>query len=123
MSELWPLRRRAERVRPGPLVVDLPDGPAGTLVDISELGALLELPAPNPPNSLMSFQVHFAHGVVRLHGRVVRCSPRYDRLSRVSWSDAASYHVAVEFVDLASQSTSNLRDLLRPASPTPGQTS
>jgi hypothetical protein len=104
-------------------VVNLPDGPAGTLVDISELGALLDLPAPNEPNSLVAFQVHFAHGIVSLHGRVVRCSPRYDRLSRVSWADAASYHVAVEFVDLASHSASTLRDLLRLTPAAPDQTS
>ena len=110
--------RRAKRVRPGPLKVDVHAGPSGTLLDLSELGALLDLPAPHDVDSCASFDLHSDDGVVSLHGRIVRCTPRYDRLWRVAWVDPepVSYHVAVEFFDAAEQSATTLLGILAKAS-------
>jgi hypothetical protein len=111
-----PKQRRAERLRPGPLRVDIDSGRSGTLVDLSEYGALLDLPAPKEVNSQLSFDLHWDGHPVRLHGRVVRSHPCYEGGSRVVWMEPASYHVAVEFFDLEAQCTVTLRDVLRNAS-------
>jgi hypothetical protein len=112
----YPKERRAARLRPGPLRVDLQSGGTGTLVDLSEFGALLDLPTPNDVDSHVSFDLHWENVPVRLHGRVVRSTPRYEGPWRIAWTEPASYHVAVEFFDLAAQCATTLRDLLQKAS-------
>jgi hypothetical protein len=47
-----------------------------------------------------------------MHGRVVRSTPRYEGSWRVEWMEPLNYHVAVEFFDIAAQSTTTLRELL-----------
>ena len=112
-------QRRAERIRPGPLRLELSSGRSGTLLDLSEFGALLDLPAPEPVNSHISFDLHCDGGPVPLQGRVVRSTPRYDDGAwRVEWMEPLSYHVGVEFFDLAAQCATTLRALLRKASET-----
>ena len=106
-------QRRAERRRPGPLRVDLPSGDYGTLVDLSEFGALLELPTPNAVDSHLHFDLQSEHGAVSLQGRVVRSTPHYETSFRVTWTEPTSYHVAVEFFDLGSQCAMTLKDLLK----------
>jgi hypothetical protein len=110
-----PTQRRAERVRPGPLRVDVQSGPSGTLIDLSEYGALLELPAPKPVGSALAFDLHWDGVPVRIQGRVVRSTPRYEGSWRVEWMEPVNFHVAVEFFDLAAQCTTTLRELLRKA--------
>jgi hypothetical protein len=115
-------QRRGKRVRPGPLRVDIPPGRSGTVVDLSESGALLELPAPADVNSHLSLDLHWEGIPVRLQGRVVRSTPCYEGASRVAWVDPAGYHVAVEFFDLAAQCAMTLREVLQKAGEAaPGQ--
>lgn len=108
-------QRRAERLRPGPLRVDIEAGSSGTVVDLSEFGALLDLPAPGEVNTQLAFDLHWDGIPVRLHGRVVRSTPNYDGASRVAWLEPASYHVAVEFFDLVGQCAITLQDVLQKA--------
>lgn len=108
-------QRRAERLRPGPLRVDIEAGDSGTLVDLSEFGALLDLPTPGVVSSVLTFDLHWDGIPVRLHGRVVRSTPNYDGPSRVAWMEPASHHVAVEFFDLAAQCAITLQDVLQKA--------
>jgi hypothetical protein len=110
-----PTQRRAERVRPGPLRVDIHGGPSGTLVDLSEFGALFELPAAQPVGSKISFDLHWDATPILMHGRVVRSTPRYEGSWRVEWMEPDNHQVAVEFFDLAAQCTTTLRELLRKA--------
>jgi hypothetical protein len=105
-------RRRANRVRSGPLRVQLDAGPAGTLIDLNEFGALLELPAPHDVTSHVTFDLYWEGVPVRLHGRVVRTTPCFDSDARVAWGEPASYHVAVEFFDLADQCAITLHDVV-----------
>ena len=95
--------------------MDVQGKESGTLVDISELGALLELVSPQRVDSHIPFDLHWDAGPVRLHGRVVRSTPRYEGPERVTWMEPTSYHVAVEFFDVEAQSVTTLRDLLRKA--------
>ena len=111
-------QRRAARLRPGPLRVELASGRSGTLLDLSEFGALLDLPAPEPVDRHISFDLHCDGGPVTLQGRVVRATPRYDGAWRVEWVEPLSYHVGVEFFDLAAQCATTLRVLLQKASET-----
>ena len=105
-------QRRGHRVRPGPLRVEIHGGASGTLVDLSEYGALLELPAPERVGSRLSFDLHWDDVPLVMHGRVVRSTPRYEGSWRVEWMEPINYHVAVEFFDVAAQSTTTLRELL-----------
>ena len=114
-----PTQRRAHRVRPGPLRVDIQAGPSGTLVDLSEYGALLELPEPQAVGGSISFDLHWDGTPILMHGRIVRSSPRYEGSWRVEWMEPVSHQVAVEFFDLAAQCTTTLRELLRKAGETP----
>ena len=114
-----PAQRRAERVRPGPLRIDVHQGPSGTLIDLSEYGALLELPAGQPVGGRLTFDLHWDTTPILMHGRVVRSTPRYEGSWRVEWMEPDSYHVAVEFFDLAAQCATTLRELLRKAAPPP----
>jgi hypothetical protein len=109
--------RRSKRVRPGPLRVDVGEGRSGTLIDLSELGALFELPAAQEVDSYASFDLHADQGIVTLHGRIVRCTPRYETPWRVAWEDPepAAYHVAVEFFDIVAHAATTLREILNTA--------
>jgi hypothetical protein len=98
---------------PRPLRVDVHAGPSGVLLDLSNLGALMELPTPNDVNSELAFDVCWEDSRVRLHGRVLRSTPCYDRQSRVTWGEPASYRVAVEFFGGASPRSTALQDLVR----------
>jgi hypothetical protein len=101
------------------LRVDIQAGPSGTLVDLSEYGALLELPEPQAVGGSISFDLHWDGTPILMHGRIVRSSPRYEGSWRVEWMEPVSHQVAVEFFDLAAQCTTTLRELLRKAGETP----
>jgi len=105
--------RRAERLRPGPLRVEMESGAHGTLVDLSELGALLDLPTSGNIGSHVAFDLHWEGTPVRLQGRVVRSTP-IEEGDRVAWAEPTSYHVAIEF-DLEARDTLRLQDVLRRA--------
>ena len=85
------------------------------MIDLSEYGALLELSAPEPVGSRISFDLHWGDVPVPMHGRVVRSTPRYEGSWRVEWMEPINHHVAVEFFDLAAQCTTTLREVLRKA--------
>ena len=106
-------RRRANRVRSGPLPLDVVGGPRGTLVDINEFGACIELPAPMDVARRLTFDLFWKGLPIRLHGRVVRSTAYWDRDRRVTWGEPASYHVAVEFFDVAAQCAVTLLDAVK----------
>ena len=105
-------RRRANRVKSGPLPVALETGASGTLVDLNEFGACIELPAPQDVNSRVSFELKWEGVTVRLQGRVVRSTPYFDEEARLTWGEPASYHVALEFFDLAAECAIKLHDVV-----------
>jgi hypothetical protein len=104
-------RRRAARVEPGPLRVRLEGTWDGILVDISELGALVQLPVPQTIHTTITLEVEWEHATLLLAGRVVRSSPSpvdADRPPR----GLTDYYVAVEFTPLPEQSGATLRSIV-----------
>lgn len=104
-------RRRARRVRPGPLRVRLFRS-EGTLIDISETGALVRLPrreavALRP----ITLTVEWHENTVLLRVRVVRSTSHRIELPTAVLT-RAEHHVAIEFVDLASPAAATLRRLI-----------
>jgi hypothetical protein len=99
-------RRRAIRVEPGPLRVRLEGTWDGILVDISELGALVQLPVPQTIHTTITLEVEWEHVTLLLAGRVVRSSP-----SPVE-GGLTDYYVAVEFTPMPEQSGVALRTIV-----------
>jgi hypothetical protein len=105
-------RRRGIRIESA-LRVEVTQTVVGTLVDLNEFGALIDLPAPFEPDSRLSFDVFWEGSPIRLHGRVVRSTPSYERDSRLTWGEPSGYHVAVEFFDTATQSVIKLHQAVQ----------
>jgi hypothetical protein len=68
-------RRRSARVRPGPLRVRLHRTCEGILVDISETGALVQLPSWQATAKQVTLQLEWQDALLPLPGRVVRSNP------------------------------------------------
>ena len=83
-------RRRAERVRIGPVEVRLSGTCHGSLIDLSVLGALVQLPVAQTADDSVTLQVETAGAPIQIRARIVRSMP------------AGSQHrVAIEFEDLS----------------------
>ena len=104
-------RRRSQRVQPGPLRVRLHRMCEGFLVDISATGALVRLPAAQPPDKRITLQLEWQAETVQLTARVVRSTPQ--QMSTASATLARTeYHVAVEFSEIPADSAPVLERLL-----------
>ncbi len=104
-------RRRAIRVEPGPLRVRLEGTWDGILVDISELGALVQLPVPQTIHTTITLEVEWEHVTLLLAGRVVRSSPSPVEGNRPPLG-LTDYYVAVEFTPMPEQSGAALRTIV-----------
>ena len=104
-------RRRAVRIEPGPLRVRLSGKWDGILVDISEMGALVQLPVPQTVHSSITLDVEWEHATLQLSGRVVRSSPSPGEATRTR-TGLTDYYVAVEFEPLPGPSDAALKRLL-----------
>jgi hypothetical protein len=105
-------RRRATRVRPGPLRVRLHRTCEGILVDISETGALVQVPSSLAANKPVTLSLESPDTLLRLPGRVVRSIPHQLELASATLA-RKEYKVAVEFSDLASDQVEALRRLIK----------
>ena len=92
-------RRRAERSEPGPLRVRLFGRWEGVLINISSIGALFQLPIPQPVDSDITLDVEFERGTLQLTGRVVRSSPFPFGGRPQAPLTPTDYYVAVEFAE------------------------
>jgi hypothetical protein len=89
-------RRRAERVRLGTVNVRL-SGIGGTeIVDLSVLGAMLQVPITQAPDSSVVLEVESSTQILDLRARVVRSTPR-----PAGAGERATWFVAIEFDDLS----------------------
>jgi hypothetical protein len=104
-------RRRAVRIEPGPLRVRLSGKWDGFLVDISEFGALVQLPVPQTIHTPITLDVEWEHATLQLSGRVVRSSPPPGEAQRNA-AGLADYYVAVEFAPLPEAADATLKRLL-----------
>jgi hypothetical protein len=113
-SELRPGndRRRAARVRPGPLRIRLHRTCEGILLDISETGALVQVPTSMPADRAVTLSLESPDTLLRLPGRVVRSSPHQVELASATLA-RKEYKVAVEFSDIPQDQVDALRRLIK----------
>lgn len=103
-------RRRTERVRlTWPMRVNVTN--KGTLIDLSEGGALLLLGRSYDLGKQIPVAIEAGTGTVHLAARVVRCTPAAAH-TQPSTVGETSYHVAVEFLALTPGAAEALRQLL-----------
>lgn len=105
-------RRRSRRVSPGPLRVRLHRTCEGILVDISETGALVQVPSSMPPDRRVTLNLESHDALLRLPGRVVRSIPHQVQLAAATLA-RTEFQVAVEFSDLPEDQVSALRRLIK----------
>lgn len=105
-------RRRAARVRPGPLRVRLHRTCEGFLVDISEQGALIQLPLAQTPQKQITLHLDLDSESLELLARVVRSIPHKVQLPSATVA-RTEYQVAVEFSELPEATVSALKRLLK----------
>ena len=103
-------RRRAARVKPGPLRVRFHRTCEGILIDISETGALVQLPS-TPPARQVTFQLEVEDVTIALHAHVVRTKPYKVELPTATLARPA-YHVALEFKDLTSSAVAAVKHIV-----------
>jgi hypothetical protein len=108
----YPAQRRARRLQTSAVRVHLSPG---TVINLSEVGALLELPVRVELGSTLSFRLECDGTVATLHGRVMWSQPPRDLHARVEWRESDRYQVGVEFIDVSDQSRTTLREVLRKA--------
>lgn len=113
-SDLRPAgeHRRFRRVRAGPLRVRLHRTCEGILVDISESGALVQVPSSMPPDRQVTVNLDIGDTPLQLSGRVVRSSPHKLQMAEATLA-RTEYQVAVEFSDLPADQVAALHPLLK----------
>lgn len=104
-------RRRVERIRLGPLRVRLHGTREGSLIDISELGALVRLPTPQTPDKQISLHLEWKGETVELQARVIRSTPHRVELPTAVLA-RTEYQVALEFSDLSQDTVTTLRRII-----------
>lgn len=105
-------RRRAARVRPGPLRIRLHRTCEGILVDISETGALVQVPSSLAADKSVTLSLETDDALLRLPARVVRSIPHQLELAAATLA-RKEYKVAVEFSDLPDDQVNALRHLIK----------
>lgn len=104
-------RRKAERVRPGPLRVRVFRS-EGSLIDISLSGAFVRLPRLEAVDAEVTLIVDWDEKALLLRARVVRSVPQRVQLANAVLK-RIEYHVALQFVGLPPETVTTLRELLR----------
>ena len=105
-------QRRFRRVRPGPLRVRLHRTCEGILVDISESGALVQVPWKMTPDRQVTVNLDIGDAPLQLHGRVVRSSPHKLQMADATLA-RTEYQIAVEFSELPPDQVAALQRLLK----------
>lgn len=105
--------RRAERVRPGPLRIRLHRTCEGFLVDISETGALVQVPWSMSPDRQIVLNLEVQDALLRLPARVVRSVPQPLQTAEATLT-RTEYKIALEFSDLPAEQAAALKRLLKP---------
>ena len=99
-------------MQPGPLRVRLHRTCEGILVDISETGALVQVPSSLAPDKPVTLSLESSDTLLRLPGRVVRSIPHQLELAAATLA-RKEYKVAVEFSELPSEQVEALRRLIK----------
>lgn len=84
----------------------------GILVDISETGALVQLPSSQTPSKPVTLQVEWEDAILPLPGRVIRSRPHRLELATATLA-RPEYQVAVEFEELTPEAIALLKHIIR----------
>jgi hypothetical protein len=107
-----PARRVAGRVRPRPISVELSNIGRGTLINISESGALVDISDPQNVGREVAFSLEWDRLRLDLRGSIVRCKLRQEGGGRLVWAEATSYEIAVRFAEMPASSAKILADVI-----------
>jgi hypothetical protein len=84
----------------------------GTLIDISQLGALVRLPIAHTPDKHVTLHLEWNDETVQFRARIVRSTPHRVKLPTAVLA-RTEHHVGLEFRDLSQDSAAALRRLIR----------
>lgn len=105
-------RRKSPRFRTGPLRVRLHRTCEGILVDLSETGALVQLPIAPAPQKEVTLQVEWDDTTLQLRARVIHSSPQALHLPSATLV-RPTFHVAVEFSAVEPDTATMVRRILQ----------
>jgi hypothetical protein len=105
-------RRGAGRVRPRSLPIELLPSGRGTVVNMSQSGALVNMAARQTIGSEVAFILRWHRRNLELRGHVVRCEARQEDRARLVWAEPMSYYVAVRFANMPASSAQTLAMLI-----------
>lgn len=103
-------RRRAKRVRPGPLTVSLYERD-GELIDISDVGAAIRVASAHASGDFLAFVLRWREESILLRGRVVRSDARRIEPIQDRGFARVEHQIGVEFAELPPQSVDQLQRL------------
>lgn len=105
-------RRRAERVSPVPLRVRLHRKCEGILINLSELGALVQLPSAPSPDKPITLHLEWQDITFQIRARVVRSIRRRLELPTAMLA-RTEYQVGLEFGDLSQDAAAIVRQIIQ----------
>ncbi len=107
-----PDRRRNERTLFEPLRVRLDRKHEGIAIELSEGGALLQLPVAPPQDREFAIQIEWQDTVVTLQVRVVRAVQRGVQLESATLA-RTEYYVALEFQNPTGEASAAIKRILK----------
>jgi len=94
-----------------PISVELSTIGRGTLINISQSGALVNIPVRQKVGREVTFALR-THGL-DLRASIVRCEPHRDAAGeRLAWTGVTSYDIAVRFGEMPTASATTLRKVI-----------
>lgn len=105
-------RRKAARIPFEPLRVRLDGSREGILIDLSEGGALLVMSMSPPRDDTFRLTIEWKNTTVKVAARVVRSEQRQVQLESATLA-RKDYNVAVEFVEMTSDTAAAIRRILQ----------
>jgi len=105
-------RRKAERVSFEPLRIRLDRTRDGTVVDLSEGGALLQMSVAPPLDRQIPVEIEWKNTKVTLQARVVRSEQRHVQLEAATLK-RTEYAVALEFVDMTPEQAAAVKRIIQ----------
>jgi hypothetical protein len=102
-------RRRAARVFPGPIPVIIDGNGEGTLVNVSETGALVQVSGEAPQDGDVKLALFWNDATLRLSGRVIRCSTA----EGIDADASPCYDVAIGFREVPEDAAMTLATIVR----------
>ncbi len=105
-------RRGEERVRPSPLRIRLHRTCEGILLDISDGGALVQLPSAIAPDKRVTLYLEWQGQTLSLDARIVRSTPHQVELPGGVIA-RHEYRIGVQFLNLSQKTAAVVREIMQ----------